>query len=114
MTEDEGALAIAEVVKWSPLLEDFRCSSTRIGSDGGAALAESPRNCVYLKKLDLRDNMFGVEGGVALSKALSEHFNLSEAYISCLNLEDKGATATANVLKETAPCLKCWRWRGMI
>lgn len=105
MTGDEGAIAIAEVVKCSSLMEDFRCSSTRIGSDGGVALSEALENCIHLKKLDLRDNMFGVDAGVALSKALSKHTNLTEVYLSYLNLEDEGAIAIANVLKETASSL---------
>ncbi|KAL0459535.1 UNVERIFIED_CONTAM: RAN GTPase-activating protein 1 [Sesamum latifolium] len=37
MTGDEGALAISNIVNNSPLLEDFRCSSTRVESEGGIA-----------------------------------------------------------------------------
>ncbi|KAI3469544.1 hypothetical protein Pfo_026207 [Paulownia fortunei] len=94
MTGDEGALAISEILKRCPLLEDFRCSSTRVGSEGG-----------NLKKLDLRDNMFGVEAGVKLSEALYKHECLTEIYLSYLNLEDDGAIAIANALKESAPSL---------
>ncbi|KAK9288867.1 hypothetical protein L1049_017333 [Liquidambar formosana] len=112
MTGDEGALAISEVVKRSPLLEDFRCSSTRVGSEGGVALSEALETCTHLKKLDLRDNMFGVEAGVALSKALSKHADLTEAYLSYLNLEDEGAIAIANVLKESAPSLEVLEMAG--
>ncbi|KAK9726641.1 hypothetical protein RND81_05G227500 [Saponaria officinalis] len=112
MTGDEGALAIAEVVKRSPLLEDFRCSSTRVGSEGGVALSEALDGCVHLKKLDLRDNMFGVEAGVALSKALSKHANLVEAYLSYLNLEDKGTISIVNALKDSAPLLEVLELAG--
>ncbi|OVA10420.1 Leucine-rich repeat [Macleaya cordata] len=105
MTGDEGAVSIAKVVKSSPSLEDFRCSSTRVGSEGGVALTEALGTCTNLKKLDLRDNMFGVEAGVALSKALSSHACLTEVYLSYLNLEDEGAMALANALKEFAPSL---------
>lgn len=112
MTGDEGALAISEVVKRSPLLEDFRCSSTRIGSEGGVALSKALETCNHLKKLDLRDNMFGVEAGVALSKSLSKHKGLTEAYLSYLNLEDEGAIAITNVLKESAPSLEVLEMAG--
>lgn len=105
MTGDEGAVAIAEIVKRSPLLEDFRCSSTRVGSQGGSALCEALGMCSHLKKLDLRDNMFGPEVGLVLSKALSKHENLTEIYLSYLNLEDEGAIAIANALKDSAPSL---------
>jgi len=106
MTGDEGAFAIAEVVKRSPALEDFRCSSTRVGSEGGVALAEALGACTHLKKLDLRDNMFGVEAGVTLSKVIPVFADLTEIYLSYLNLEDDGAEALANALKESAPSLE--------
>lgn len=102
MTGDEGAVAIAEVVKRSPLLENFRCSSTRVGSEGGIALSEALENCTHMEKLDLRDNMFGTEVGVSLSKTFSSLKHLTELYLSYLNLEDEGAIAIANVLKESA------------
>ncbi|KAJ7977404.1 RAN GTPase-activating protein 2 [Quillaja saponaria] len=112
MTGDEGAIAISEIVKHSPALEDFRCSSTRVGSDGGVALAEALGTCTRLKKLDLRDNMFGVEAGVALSKSLPSFADLTEAYLSYLNLEDHGAEALANALKESAPLLEVLELSG--
>ncbi|XWS31582.1 hypothetical protein CRYUN_Cryun23aG0088700 [Craigia yunnanensis] len=112
MTGDEGAIAISEIVKRSHALEDFRCSSTRVGTDGGVALAEALKTCTHLKKLDLRDNMFGVEAGVALSKALSLFADLTEIYLSYLNLEDEGAEALANVLKESAPSLEVLEMAG--
>uniref|UniRef100_A0A2P2JWF0 RAN GTPase-activating protein 2 isoform X1 n=1 Tax=Rhizophora mucronata TaxID=61149 RepID=A0A2P2JWF0_RHIMU len=106
MTGDEGAHAISEVLKHTLLLEDFQCSSTRVGSAGGIALSKALENCTHMKKLDLRDNIFGVEAGVALSKALSRYAGLNEVYLSYLNLEDEGAIAIANSLKESAPSLK--------
>ncbi|KAJ7954918.1 RAN GTPase activating protein 2 [Quillaja saponaria] len=112
MTGDEGALAISEVVRRSPLLEDFRCSSTRIGSEGGVALSDALETCTHMKKLDLRDNMFGVEGGVSLSKALPKHEELREVYLSYLNLEDDGAIAIINVLKDSAPYLEVLEMSG--
>ncbi|CAK9137195.1 unnamed protein product [Ilex paraguariensis] len=112
MTGDEGAVAISEVVKRSPLLENFRCSSTRIGSEGGIALSEALETCTRLKKLDLRDNMFNVEVGILLGKALSKNANLTEIYLSYLNLEDEGAIAIANVLKDSAPALEVLEMAG--
>lgn len=106
MTGDEGAVAIAEMVKRSTVLEDFRCSSTRVGLEGGVALAEALGSCNHLRKLDLRDNMFGVEAGIALSRSLFAFADLTEAYLSYLNLEDEGAEALANALKECAPSLE--------
>ncbi|KAF5731532.1 RAN GTPase-activating protein 1 [Tripterygium wilfordii] len=112
MTGDEGAVAISEMVKHSSALEDFRCSSTRVGADGGIALAEALRICKHLKRLDLRDNMFGVEAGVSLSKSLYAFADLTEVYLSYLNLEDEGAEALANALKESAPSLEVMDMAG--
>ncbi|GLT99754.1 hypothetical protein SLE2022_171720 [Rubroshorea leprosula] len=109
MTGDEGALAISEVVKHSPLLEDFRCSSTRVDS-GRIALSNALETCSNLKKLDLRENVFGA--GVGLSKSLFKHTNLVGLYLSYLNLEDEGAIAIANALKESAPSLEVLEMAG--
>jgi Ran GTPase-activating protein 1 len=38
---DDGATILAKVVTAAPSLEDFRFSSTRVGSQGGAALANA-------------------------------------------------------------------------
>ncbi|KAJ0238615.1 RAN GTPase-activating protein 2 [Hirschfeldia incana] len=112
MTGDEGAVAISEVVKRSPLLESFRCSSTRVGSDGGIALSEALECCAHMKKLDLRDNMFGTEAGVSLGKTLSSYRNLTELYLSYLNLEDEGAIAIADALKESASPIEVLEMAG--
>ncbi|KAF8050967.1 hypothetical protein N665_1844s0008 [Sinapis alba] len=112
MTGDQGAIAIAEIVKQCPSLEDFRCSSTRIGSEGGVAIAQALASCIHLKKLDLRDNMFGVEGGVALSKTLSVLNELTEIYMSYLNLEDEGTEALSEALTKSAPSLQVLELAG--
>ncbi|KFK26178.1 hypothetical protein AALP_AA8G213000 [Arabis alpina] len=112
MTGDKGAVSIAEVVKRSPLLENFRCSSTRVGSEGGIALSEALENCTHLKKLDLRDNMFGTEVGVSLSKTISSYKHLTELYLSDLNLEDEGAIAIVNALKESASPIEVLEMAG--
>ncbi|KAF3578854.1 hypothetical protein DY000_02031843 [Brassica cretica] len=112
MTGDEGAVAIAEIVKNCPSLEDFRCSSTRIGSAGGVALAEALESCSRLKKLDLRDNMFGVEGGIALAQTLSVLTELTEIYMSYLNLEDEGTEALSEALVNSAPSLRVLELAG--
>ncbi|KAM6541236.1 hypothetical protein CsatB_005683 [Cannabis sativa] len=112
MTGDEGAVAIAKMVGHSPVLEDFRCSSTRVGSEGGVALAEALATCTNLKKLDLRDNMFGVEAGLALSKAIPAFSDLTEVYLSYINLEDEGTEALAHALKDSAPSLEVLEMAG--
>ncbi|CAI9772615.1 unnamed protein product [Fraxinus pennsylvanica] len=74
----------------------FRCSSKRVGSEGGVALSEALGGCENLKKLDLQDNMFGVEVGVKLSKALSKHEYLTEI---------TGNDITAEAASSLAACI---------
>ncbi|KAL6548402.1 RAN GTPase-activating protein 2 [Orobanche gracilis] len=112
MTGDEGAIAVSEILIRCPLLEDFRCSSTRVESEGGVALSEALAKCRNLKRLDLRDNMFGVEAGVKLSEAIHKFEHLAEIYLSYLNLEDDGAIAIADALKESAPSLSVLEMAG--
>nr|XP_043612148.1 RAN GTPase-activating protein 2-like [Erigeron canadensis] len=112
MTGDEGAISISQLVKESPNLEDFRCSSTRVGSRGGVALAEALDTCTVLRKLDLRDNIFGPEPGVTLSQALSIHINITELYLSYLNLENEGTISIANALKSSDSILEILEMAG--
>ncbi|XVE77780.1 hypothetical protein DITRI_Ditri13aG0090300 [Diplodiscus trichospermus] len=51
----------------------------------GVALVEVLKTCTYLKKLDLCDNMFGVEAGVAL-KALANALKDSAASLEVLEM----------------------------
>jgi Ran GTPase-activating protein 1 len=111
MTGD-GAVAISEVIKKSPLLENFRCSSTRVGTEGGVALAEALGACVNMKKLDLRDNLFGVVAGLALSKTITKLTCLKEIYLSYLNLEDEGTKEIVNALKSAVPGLEVLELAG--
>ncbi|RWW21378.1 hypothetical protein GW17_00014470 [Ensete ventricosum] len=106
MTGDEGAVAISEVLRRSPRLEDFRCSSTRVGSVGGIELAKALDTCTRLKRIDLRDNIFGVDAGMALSRTLEKLVHVKEIHLSYLNLEDEGAIAIADALKQSAPSLE--------
>ncbi|KAF2284153.1 hypothetical protein GH714_019610 [Hevea brasiliensis] len=80
----------------------------------------SRRNCLVRSAQDLHSfeearparHMFGAEAGVALGKALYKHAGLTEVYLSYLNLEDEGAVAIANSLKETAPALEVLEMAG--
>ncbi|GFZ08832.1 RAN GTPase activating protein 2 [Actinidia rufa] len=103
MTGDEEAVAISKIVKHSPLLEDFRCSSTRVDFEGCVALSEALGTSTHLKKLDLRNSMFGVE---VLSKVILNHTNLTEVYLTYQKLEDDGAIAIVNALKYSGPSLE--------
>ncbi|KAG8373052.1 hypothetical protein BUALT_Bualt12G0130700 [Buddleja alternifolia] len=102
MMGDEVAIAISKMLNHCPLLEDFRCSSTRVGSEGGIALTEALSKCKNLKKIDLRDNMFDVEaddGAIAIANALKE------AALSLKVLEMAGNDITAKAAPSLANCI---------
>ncbi|KAF2603554.1 hypothetical protein F2Q70_00026319 [Brassica cretica] len=88
----------------------FNLYTTIIGA--GVALAEALESCSRLKKLDLRDNMFGVEGGIALAQTLSVLTELTEIYMSYLNLEDEGTEALSEALVNSAPSLRVLELAG--
>lgn len=83
-----------------------------MGSVGGIALAEALKTCTLLKKLDLRDNIFGPKAGVTLSQSLSTHANLTELYLSYLNLENEGTIAITNALKNSKSPLEIIEMAG--
>ncbi|MFS7909260.1 putative WPP domain, leucine-rich repeat domain superfamily, WPP domain superfamily [Helianthus anomalus] len=87
-------------------VEDFRCSATWLGSEGGIALSEALATCTGLKKLDLSVNMLGVKAGIALSKNFSLLTNLTEIYLGYLKLETEGSLALVNALKDSAKFLE--------
>ncbi|QHO52475.1 RAN GTPase-activating protein [Arachis hypogaea] len=76
------------------------CSSTRVGSDGGVVLAEALGTCKHLKKLDLCDNMFGVDDG-----AESPANALKESAPSLEVLDMAGNDITANVASSLVACV---------
>lgn len=97
-------MPIAEMVKRSTDLVSFRCSAATIGSDGVIALAEALGTCTHLEKLDLSDNLYGVEVERALKENLAElpvftDLNLGKHIL----FENKGTVAKANVLKHSTP-----------
>ena len=83
MSGNGGAKAVATIVRASPLLEDLRFSSTRGGHDGGMELAAAIGTLTTLRRLDLNDNTFGPEVGVALGRALER-----QKHIEVVNLGD--------------------------
>ncbi|KAL0414562.1 UNVERIFIED_CONTAM: RAN GTPase-activating protein 2 [Sesamum radiatum] len=114
---EKGVRAFGKLLQSQTSLEELYLMNDGISKEAaqavwGIALTEALTQCRNLKKLDLRDNMFGVEAGVKLSDALRKHECLTEIYLSYLNLEDDGAIAIANALKESAPALAVLEMAG--
>ena len=51
----------------SPSLTDFRFSATRCGREGCVEIGTALKKCPLLVRVDLSDNTWGEEGGVALA-----------------------------------------------
>jgi Ran GTPase-activating protein 1 len=103
MSGDQGAVELAAgVIGSAPLLEHFQFSSSRVGSEGGIALMEALRGGKSLRSIDIRDNMYGPDGGAAVGLTLRSHSLLTEVYLSDLGLEDEGALAVVKALTEEA------------
>ena len=99
MSGNGGAVAVADIVRASPQLRDFRFSSSRGGNEGGVALAAALRHTVgTLTKLDLNDNTFGVRGGVALGATLRWADRLTYLNLGDVAMEDEGVAALASGL----------------
>jgi len=64
------------------LPQDVRFSSCRGTEDGGLALVESLAATTKLRKLELSDNMFSPEIGVALAKVLAQQKGLVHLDVS--------------------------------
>ena len=101
MSGDGGGAAIASVVLLSPELSDFRLSSTRCGSEGGAVLVQALSTRSTLQHVDLSDNTFG--GGVAplLRTLISNNLKLITLNLSDLSIENEGVTAVLECLATT-------------
>ena len=99
MSGNGGAVAIADIVRASPALKDFRFSSSRGGNEGGVALASALRHAVpTLERLDLNDNTFGPRGGIALGTTLRWADALTYLNVGDIAMEDAGMAALASGL----------------
>lgn len=106
MSGDEGAKAVADLLTYVPLLEDFRWSTTRTHEEGAIALSESLSSVNNLKKLYLADNYFGEECGELLYEAISKMKQLEHLVLSDISLENEGVELVLKALIESEAPIK--------
>eukprot|EP00898_Chlorokybus_atmophyticus_P007594 jgi/Chlat1/7836/Chrsp66S09173 len=106
MSGDAGARHVANVVTKARNLVDFQMACSRVGGEGGAALAEALAGDGKLQRLDLHDNIIGEEGGLALAKMLSSQQQLRVLNLSEIGLGDAATAAIAKALSSAAPLLE--------
>lgn len=75
---DEGAIAIAKVLRTNTSLEFLNLRLNHIGSDGAVALADALQGNAMLQDLKLGCNPIGDDGAIALARAMhSKRTNLT-------------------------------------
>ncbi len=100
MGGDGAAIAIAIIVSLCPALSDFRFSATRAMKPGCKAVAESLLKLSNLKKLDVSDCCFGVEGAQILANAIRANKNIVSLNVRDSNLEVDGSKAILDAIKD--------------
>lgn len=108
LLETAGSVALAPIIENSPLLEDFRFSSLRLGRDGAVTICNAVQPCLAasLRILNFSDNNFGEEGAEALADALSDAPCLETLLLNDALLGDEGVGAVCDSLLHGAPSLK--------
>lgn len=98
MSGDDGAVAIAELVRRAPCLTDLRFSGTRAQRAGSLAVTRALNS--KLVKLDLVDNSLAVEGAQALADFLLTKPPLRHLDVRDCSLEDEGFAVLAPALHD--------------
>ncbi|EIE18561.1 RNI-like protein [Coccomyxa subellipsoidea C-169] len=98
MSDDEGAIAIAQILSRAPVMEDFRMASSRVGAEGGIALAQGLSAGSSLLKLDLSDNPMTAEVAPALAEAVRGQESLQLLNLNDVALGDEGIEGIAEAL----------------
>ena len=105
MSGDGGCVAIANILRICPYMEEFQMSTMRSKKLGGASVVDAFPFCPMLRKINLSDNTFGVAVGKQFASILG-----SLRHLECLNLSDtyildEGAAAVLQAISECAPPL---------
>jgi Ran GTPase-activating protein 1 len=104
---DAVACAFSSLVAQSPLLEYFCYKTNCCGSNGGIQLSKALEPCgKNLTFLDLSDNYFRAEGGIALSAAISGMAVLKTLKLDDMGLEDEGISSLLNEVCNACPNLE--------
>jgi hypothetical protein len=96
---DEGAEALAEMLKDNETLLKLEIHCNSIGDEGARAFAEMLKVNTTLKTLNLYGNNISYIGAKALAESLEVNKTLTHFYIGCNNIGDIGAENIADMLK---------------
>lgn len=103
--DDEGGIAIAEVLRSKSILEELDLSTNDIGSKGAVAVAEALKRNRSLEYLHLRKNLIGSDGAIAIAEALRINKKLKWLDLAFNELGDEGAIALMEAFEESESLL---------
>jgi Ran GTPase-activating protein 1 len=106
MSGNGGGVAVGNIVKACPTLEDFRFSATRSSNEGCMAISAAVCTLKKLRKLDLSDNTFGAAAAEKLAEGLREQPELAHLNLRDSGLGDDGTSAVLSALEEANPPLE--------
>ena len=95
----DGAIVIAEALKFSPTLALLNLADNRIGPSGSLAIADALNTNAKLTELNLSQNWVGPKLGLAMFDALRINSVLTSLDLSCNVMRDEGGIAIAEALK---------------
>ncbi|KJE90667.1 hypothetical protein CAOG_01938 [Capsaspora owczarzaki ATCC 30864] len=96
---DAGAQAVANALKYNPLLEELFLQFHKIGDDGARAIAETLKVNTTLTMLHLGENLIGDAGARAIAEALKVNKSLIILHLPENQIGDAGVRALAEALK---------------
>ncbi|KAL0242734.1 hypothetical protein GEMRC1_005297 [Eukaryota sp. GEM-RC1] len=99
---DEGARALADVIKNNVSVTDIDLSENSIGAEGAIALAEALKVNTVVTSIDLSENSIGAEGARALAEALKVNTVVTSIDLSENSIGAEGAIALAEALKSNS------------
>ncbi|MEW5318498.1 MAG: hypothetical protein WDW38_009714 [Sanguina aurantia] len=108
---EKGIRACAEVLtslilSRSPVMEDFRMASSRVGPQGGIALASGLSAGFHLVRLDLSDNPMTPAVAPALAQLILLQPSLTALNLNDTSLGDRGVAAIAAAVAAGVPLLR--------
>ena len=97
---DEGAKAIADILKENTSITVLYLLGNQIGDEGAKVIADALKTNTSVTVLYLPGNQIGVEGAKVIADALKTNTTLTKLYLSMNQIGDEGAKAIADALKE--------------
>ncbi|KAG1673269.1 hypothetical protein FOA52_002549 [Chlamydomonas sp. UWO 241] len=102
MTDNAGAIYISKILARAPMMEDFKLASSRVGPQGGNALARALCAGTALTKLDLSDNPMTADVAAALAACVAYQPNLRHLNLNDTSLTDEGIEVVCRALTGSA------------